>query len=449
MAFSEQPFSRIYTQNPFYHKRRRVFVFAILVFFILFLAFPVVAHASDSSVDVYFFRGEGCPHCAKEEKFFAQLEDELSWINVNEFEVWYDRENAVLLKKISEVFRLNVSGVPVTFIGDKVFTGYSDDETSGEAMRSAIEICYQEQCPDIVGEFIAGETGNKGEDVEQTEQVEQPKQSEEAQQTEQNDKDGEHARGSIADTPTLFHIPLFGEVEATSLSLPVLTVVIAGLDGFNPCAMWVLIYLVGLLLGIKNTKRRWVLGLTFIAASATVYFLFMAAWLNFLLFVGFIVWIRIGIGGGAVGVGLYSIRKFFKNPVGVCEVSKDGEHRKIFEKLRDVTRMDNLFLALGGIIVLAFAINLVELMCSAGFPAIYTHVLTLSRLSALQYYLYLLFYVFVFMLDDMVVFFIAMITLRTVGIDGRYSRYSGLVGGIIILILGLFLIFRPQFLMFG
>jgi hypothetical protein len=130
-------------------------------------------------------------------------------------------------------------------------------------------------------------------------------------------------------------------------------------------------------------------------------------------------------------------------------VAGTEKKQKIFERLRDITKQKNFYLAIGGVIFLAFAVNLIELICSAGLPAVYTQVLTLSNLSRLQYYLYLLLYIFVFMLDDMIVFFVAMITLKTAGMTGKYSRFSRLVGGALMLAIGLLLLFKPEWLAFG
>jgi len=108
--------------------------------------------------------------------------------------------------------------------------------------------------------------------------------------------------------------------------LPILTIVIAGLDGFNPCAMWVLIFLISLLLGMENKKKMWLLGSSFIVTSAAVYFLFLAAWLNLFLFLGFLIWIRVIIGIVAIGSGVYHLREWYVNKSGLCKVT--GQERK-------------------------------------------------------------------------------------------------------------------------
>ena len=193
----------------------------------------------------------------------------------------------------------------------------------------------------------------------------------------------------------------------------------------------------------------WILGLTFIAASAFVYFLFMAAWLNFFLFFGFIVWVRILVGLVALYFGYRNIKSYFDDKAGGCEVTKDEKRIKTLQKIKDITQKENLVPALAGIILLAFAINLIEAVCSAGLPAIYTQILTMNDLSTTQYYLHIIFYQIIFMLDDMTVFVIAMVTLNSIGIESKYARWSKVIGGVIMLLIGLLLILKPELLLFG
>jgi len=213
--------------------------------------------------------------------------------------------------------------------------------------------------------------------------------------------------------------------------------------------MWTLLFLISLLLGFKDRKKMWLLGGTFIFTSAFVYFLFMAAWLKLILFLGFVVWVRIAIGVVALAGGGYSFKKGLTNKDGGCEVTSSTKRQRTFQRLRELVQRKNIFLALVGIATLAFAVNLVELICSAGLPAVYTQVLALNHLAAWQYYGYLLLYIFFFMLDDIIIFTIAMITLQLTGISTKYSRYSNLIGGVLMVVIGLLLIFKPHWLMFG
>lgn len=247
----------------------------------------------------------------------------------------------------------------------------------------------------------------------------------------------------------IINLPFIGEFDVKSVSLPVLSVVLGAVDGFNPCAMWTLLFLITMLLGMENRTRMWILGSTFILASAVVYFIFMAAWLNLFLFLGLIFWVRAIIGIVAIGVGGYHIKEFIVNKNKGCKVTGDEKRRRIFDKIKRITQQKSFWIALGGIIILAFAVNLVELICSLGLPVVFTSTLAISNLPSWQYYLYVIVYIFFFMIDDMIVFIIAMITLQAVGISTKYSRISNIVGGTILLIIGTLLIIRPEWLMFG
>jgi hypothetical protein len=155
------------------------------------------------------------------------------------------------------------------------------------------------------------------------------------------------------------------------------------------------------------------------------------------------------IGAIAIGGGSYNLKEYFTNKEGTCKVTNNQKRRAVFEKLKKITQHQSFYWALGGIILLAFAVNLVELICSAGLPAVYTQILTLSELATWQYYLYLLLYILFFMIDDLFVFFVAMKTLQVTGITTKYSRWSHLIGGILMIVIGLLLIFKHQWLMFG
>lgn len=208
-------------------------------------------------------------------------------------------------------------------------------------------------------------------------------------------------------------------------------------------------FLISLLIGLRDRFRMWVLGSLFIIASAGVYFLFMAAWLNLLLFLGMLLWIRLLVGLLALGGGGYYLHEYFANPEAVCKITAPEARRRVFERLRALAGERNFLLAASGIVLLAFVANLIELICSAGIPAVYTQVLALSNLSEWQYYLYLSGYIFIFMLDDLFVFFVAMKTLQVTGLTGAYVRHAHAIGGGVLIVIGLMLLFKPEWLTFA
>lgn len=396
---------------------KKVLIVSVISIFI-FLQSNFSTSASENA-KVYLFYGNGCPHCAKEIKFLEELQKNNPGLKIVAYEIYNDKNNALLLQKVGESLGADASGVPFSVIGDEYFVGYADGIISKEIINK-IEECSKEKCPDKVADIINSKSQEK-----------------------QDNKKVEN------NSEKIISLPIFGKIDTQKFSLPILTVIMGFLDGFNPCAMWTLLFLISLLLGMKDRKRMWILGTAFIIASASVYFLFMSAWLNLILFLGFVIWVRIIIGILALFGGGYSLRKFLFNRNSGCTVVNNESRQKVFQKLKKLVGKSSFWVALGGIVCLAFMVNLVELICSAGLPAVYTQILAINELSKWQYYLYILLYVFFFMLDDLFVFFMAMITLEMTGLSTKYSRYSQLIGGAIMIIIGILLIFKPEWLMFG
>ena len=397
-------------------------LFSILMFFALFLAADKILAAGEATV--YFFWGDGCPHCAKEEVFLKELKNKYPQVEIRDYEVWKNADNQKLLAEVGKKLNVQISGVPFTVVGEKYFTGWFDQKTTGQAIEEAVNYALNNDCRDLAVEVLYPDG-----QVQSSENC--------AQGTAKND------------IPEKINIPFFGQIEIGKFSLPVLTIIFGGLDGFNPCAMWTLLFLISLLLGMQNKRRMWILGGAFIIASAAVYFAFMVAWLNLILFIGMIFWVRLAVAGVSLAGGGYNLKKYFSKQPAVCKTGTDPKQQEIFKKLKAAATQRNFYLALGGIILLAFAVNLVELICSAGFPVIYMQILAMSGLSWWQHYLYILLYIFVFMADDMIVFFVAMVTLKMTGVTTKYQRFSYLAGGVLMVAIGLLLVFKPEWLMLG
>ena len=383
-------------------------------------------------VDVYLFWREGCPHCERAIGFLRRVETQGLQARVHYFEVSRNAANREVLFAFADRRKLGDLAVPFTVIGDEIIVGWGGEEFTGQVLTGRIEACLRAVCPDSLGPMLrdAGLLAAGGATPAQLGAT-------------------AAAAASRATLPATIRLPLAGEVSLAALSLPALTVLLGGLDGFNPCAMWTLVFLIGLLLGMQDKARRWILGSAFIGASAAVYFLFMAAWLNALLLIGMVVWVRAGVALVALGGGFYYLREYFVNPEPVCKVTAPQSRRRVLERLRGLASEQRFWVALGGIVALAFAVNLIVFFCSAGIPAVYTQVLALSNLPTWQYYAYLSLYIFVFMLDDLIVFAVAMKTLELTGMTTRYLRLSHLVGGVVLLGIGALLLLRPELLAFG
>lgn len=390
----------------------------LLLLLLLILA-PAGA-AEPPALTIHYFRAEGCPHCEHAGEFLRRYAGDAR-IAVREYEVKYDPIGRERFVRVVEALRLDDAGVPFILVGDWAVIGYHSDAWTGAAIQAQVARCLEKSCPDSVAAILAGRP------------LASPLRLAEA--------------GPLL--PEKLRLPFFGEVATATLSLPLLTLALGALDGFNPCAMWALVFLLGLLMGTKDRRRMWILGLTFLFGSALVYFLIMAAWLNVLLALGYIAWIRIAVGLVALGGAAWYLHDYVTNPDAACEVSHQGTRQATLARLRRVALEERLWPAMIGVLALAIAVNLIELVCSAGIPAVYTQVLALTPMPAWQYYGHLLLYNLIYMLDDIALFALAATTLQLTGFGARYARASRLVGGVVLAAIGLMLLFRPQWLSFG
>jgi thiol-disulfide isomerase/thioredoxin len=400
-------------------ERLHFFAYLVLVCLSLGLDGPHLASAGDKPVNVYLFWTEGCPHCRHEKEFLAALERRDQAVKVVALEVSARRENRELFRQVGTLLQADISGVPFTVIGNQYVIGWQDEATTGRAIESAIREARHRGAPDVVAGLL-------------TTPAPTPSQ-----------------RADKPTVPETLTLPVFGSVNLKHLSLGALTVIIGALDGFNPCAMWVLIFLINLLLRMEDRRKMWILGSAFIIASGSVYFLFMTAWLNILIFLGFIFWIRVIIGLVALLAGGYNLKEYWTDTSGACTLSQGVRRQRTMDRLKAVISTRKFWLALGGIVLLAFLVNTVELICSAGFPVVYLQILSLTPMPFWQYYLYLLLYIVIFMLDDIIVFVVAMFTLQLMGVTTRYKRFSNLIGGVLMVLIGILLLVKPGWLMFG
>jgi len=243
-----------------------------------------------------------------------------------------------------------------------------------------------------------------------------------------------------------FELPFIGKTDLTEFSLPVLAIILGLIDGFNPCAMWVLVYLISMLIGVRDKRKLWIIVGSFVFASGTLYFLFMAAWLNIFLLVGYIRILTLLIGLVALGGGVLNLKDYFtKKDALTCEVGDEESHEKVMQKIQKIIAKPVSIAIIFSIIALAFVVNSVEFVCSSAIPAVFTQVLSLSGLSTLQHYLYILLYDFFFMLDDLVIFGLAAFAISS-SLGDKYAKYCKLVGGLILAVLGVLLLFAPQLL---
>lgn len=354
---------------------------------------------------VAFFFHPNCPHCREQKKFTPYLKakyPELPWCE-------YDTslpQNSKKMRAYIENSGRSTSriGVPMTFVGPYVISGFDTAETTGVAIESAIR-AYLDDDPSLFKDT-----------------------------------------GKAWQSSKTVTLPLLGEIDLAEYSLLALAVIIGLVDGFNPCAMWVLAYLISLIIALNDRQKIWLLVGTFVAASGILYFLFMTAWLNVFLFLGYLRLLTLAIGLGALGIGILNIREYITTRGQlVCKVGDAEAKKKTMGKIRSIVLAPTSFFSVFSIVVLAFIINSIEFACSAALPAIFTHTLALRDLPPLSYYGYLLVYDFFFMLDDIIIFSLAVLALDT-EIGHRYAKHCKIIGGMVLSALGFLMVFMPDLL---
>lgn len=420
-------------------------ILKFLIVFAILLLLPVSAKADEKVINIHLFYGNGCPHCAAEEEFLSDYLKDRTDVKLYKYEIWYDSHNQELLSKVQkEMGTTNKNGVPFTVIGKKTIVGYADgvtDEQIKDAINYYLNNDYRDYAGEITGKVKKAEVK---EDITKDESKTEDKKEnkiEKADDTKDSDQTDENVT-----------VPVLGKINAKKVSLPILAVVLGFVDGFNPCAMWILIFLITMLFNMKDRKKMWILGLTFILTSGIVYLMFMLAWLNLATFISKIAFIRLLIAVIALVVGLINVYKYIdslKKKDEGCDVVDKKDRKKIMEKIISITHEKKFIIALLGVMVLAASVNIIELMCSIGIPLLFTQILAMNNLSTFSYMIYMFIYIFFFLIDDIVIFVISMVTLKVTGLSTKYTKYSHLVGGIIMLIIGLLLIIKPELLMFN
>lgn len=387
---------------------------------------PAPAAAGGNEVTIHVFWQQGCPYCAQAKAALGEIAQRSDGVRLDQIELGAAPANDALFYQMLALLEVPDPAIPFVVIGDRHVIGFSTGGRTRATYEALIARCRETACIDLTARMRALADTAAGRS--------------------KPPRGAADAAAPAAEPPGTVTVPLLGTLTLSELSLPALTVVLAGIDGFNPCAMWVLVLLIGLLVGVVDSRRMWTLGLVFLLATAAMYFAVMAAWLNVVLWIGAVIWLRVAVGALAVGAGLYYLREYWTNPEGICRVTSAGGRRRFADAFRRVVEQPSLALAALGIAALAIAVNLIELVCSAGVPAVYTQMLAMHDLSTPAYYGYLALYLLIFLLDDAAIFVTAMVTLRAAAVTGRYARISHLSGGVLLLALGAVMILRPEWL---
>jgi thiol-disulfide isomerase/thioredoxin len=358
----------------------------------------------DNGPTLFFFWGVGCPHCAAAKPFLNYLKKSYPGIEMRSFEVVQNKENLNLLEKMANARGVEAGGVPIFIFGNRVFVGYNDDVA--REVEAAVKVC-------MTREESAGGSSLLPKAHERTDSI---------------------------------SLPFFGKKDPRALSLPVFTLVIATLDSFNPCAFFVLFTLLSLLVHAHSRKRMVLIGGVFVLTSGLLYFIFMAAWMNLFFLVGHLSAVTWIAGITALIISLINIKDFFFFKKGISLSIPETSKPKLFDRMRGLLRTDSFPAALTGSIILAVAANSYELLCTAGFPMVYTRFLTMNSLSTASYYTYLALYNLVYMIPLAVIVTFFVLSLGSRKLTEWQGRVMKLVSGLMMFGLAAVLLLKPALL---
>lgn len=359
---------------------------------------PSPSPSPSGTVELVLFWGDGCPHCAAEKVWLDIAEQEYPGLQISQYEVWYDEANRGLLLRKAEELGFEPSGVPVTVIGDRHWIGWSD------AVQAEITEVIEAE---LAGASLPDESGSGG-------------------------------KTSTVD------VPLVGEVKVSSDSLVLSTLVIGFVDGVNPCSLWVISVLLAIVVRTGSRGRVFAIGLTFLLVTATMYAVYMAGIYSALSVVGHLGSIQIAVALVAGVFGVVSVKDYFAFKKGVSFTIKDSAKPGIYRRMRNAAGQERLVPALAATVVLAVGVSLLETPCTAGFPVLWTGLLEANGVSTAQAVGLFGLYMLPFLLDELLVFGLAVGTMRATKMQEKHGRLLKLVAGTMMLALAVTVLVNPE-----
>ncbi|MFW6388033.1 MAG: hypothetical protein ACOC0B_02040, partial [bacterium] len=363
---------------------------------------------ADEVVRLYYFWGEGCPVCEREAAFLDELAAEYPNLRVHRFEVWNDAENLALLEEVAARFGFEVRGVPVTVLGTRHWTGFHAGVAT--QVRQVLEECLADGCRDVVAEVGSGTV-----------------------------------RGSNRSGPATLVLPGAGEVSLSGFHPLPATVIIAFVDGFNPCSLWVLTMLLALVTYTRSRTKTVLVGVTFLLVTATVYAAFISGVFSVFSFLPHVQWIRAATAVFALVFGVLSIKEYVDAGRGVSLTLSARQKGGIAGRFRSIVAGERSITGMLAITAASAAgIALVELPCTAGFPVIWSGLMSSHGVAGPAFVALLAVYLGVYLLIEIVVFVVAVFGLQIPRMGAGYARVVKLFGGTIMLALAAALVFIPD-----
>lgn len=371
-------------------------IFILLLLTALLLGLPqqiVRAQESDPQVTIHFFWGNTCPHCAKAKPFLEDLVKRYPQVELKSYEVYDNQANRVLFNQMAADYGVEVTGVPAFFIGDQYLVGFNEER--------------QQQIEEIVKSQLG------------------------------------QGQAPAEPDPDVLNLPIIGPVDLSSQSLVLSTALIAFVDGFNPCSLWVLSMLMALVIHTGSRKKILLIGIIFLTVTAAIYAIFIAGLFSVLQIVSFMGWIQVAVAVLALVFAVINIKDYFFFKEGVSLTIADDKKGGIYRGIRRIISAESMWGLITATVAMAAGVSLVEFSCTAGFPVLWTNLLTAQGVGVSTFVLLLLLYLVIYQIDELVIFFTVVFTLKASRMEDKHGRILKLIGGSLMLTLAVVMLVNP------
>ena len=364
-------------------------------------ALPAADAAAE--IEAWFFWSRGCAHCIAAHPDVLAIAAARPWLRLHPLEISGEPANLALYERLAHQIGAEAVSVPAVIFCGEILVGWDSAATTGVQLRQRLDACRA--------------------------------------------RDGRPALSAAPPAPAPgppLRLPLIGAIDPATLSLPALTLVLASLDAFNPCAFFVLLFLLSMMAHQKSRARMLLIGSIFVSVSGLMYFAFMAAWLSVFQVFGHLAWVTLAAGVLALFVGIVNAKDFFAFERGPTLSIPESRKPDIFRRTRAILAADRLPAMVVATTVLAVAANFYELLCTAGFPMVYTRVLTMQVANPAEHLLYLALYNAIYILPLLLIVLAFARTLGARKLSEREGRLLKLLSGLMMLGLGVLLLAAPE-----
>ncbi|NMB55296.1 MAG: thioredoxin family protein [Leptolinea sp.] len=398
-----------------------------------------VSAQNQNKIIVTIFWGDGCPHCALEIPYLLRLKNQYPNLEIRAYELYYVESNLPIWEKMAKAYGFEATGVPTTFIGDKYWVGYSDGVEA--EISATVKACASDGCKDAAEGILTAE------ELAQAKPL--PKDTAETTA----------ATSSVENTPVpvnagspeavsgtdVINVPLIGAVDLQNQPLVIATLLIGFVDGVNPCSIWALTMLLAITLHTGSRKKVLIIGLVFITVTAAVYAMFIMGIFTAIKLLSFTGWFQVVVALVALFFSIVNIKDYFWYKEGISFTIADEKKPGIYRSMRRVLDAGDSFWGLvGATIVLAAGVSLVEFSCTAGFPVIWSNLISAQKVTPLIFGLLLLLYMVIYQLDELGIFLVAVVTLKSSKMEEKHGRILKLIGGTLMLALAIAMLVNPH-----